>query len=116
PTEAHEIVTQGRRQIAHRTVGIDTQSAMALGEFCAVSAMNKRDMRHLRYIPAHRVVDDGLPCGIGQMIVATNDMSHTHIVIIDNNCVHVGGRSIGTQDDEIIEIFVREAYVTLYRI
>ncbi len=73
-------------------------------------------MRHLRNCPAHRVVDDSLSRSVGQMIVTTDDVRDTHVVIVDDNGVHVGRRTIGTQDDEIIEIFIRETNVTLHGI
>ncbi len=87
---------------------------MTLGEFCTVRTMNERDMRHLRHVPTHCIIDDCLPRSIGQMIVAAYDMGHAHIVIIDNDCMHVSRRTIGTQNDEIVQVFVRETHIALH--
>ncbi len=71
-------------------------------------------MRHLRHIPAHCIIDDSLSSGIGQMIVAANDVRHTHIVIVDNDRMHISRRTIGTQNDEIVQILVRETHIALH--
>ena len=50
------------------------------------------------------------------MVVAANDVSNAHIVIVDHNRVHVGWIAIGTQDDEVIEIGIGKCHVPLNNI
>ena len=57
-----------------RAIGIDAERAVALRQFRAVGAVDQRDMRHARYVPAQRLVNLHLPRRIGQMIVAADDM------------------------------------------
>ena len=70
PAEAHEVVLQRLRQIAQRTVGVDAECAVALRKLAAVGAVDQRDVCHDRHFPAHRLVDDRLAGGVGQVIVA----------------------------------------------
>ena len=71
-------------------------------------------MRHVGHGPAHGVVDDDLPGGVGQVIITADDMGHAHIVIIDHHGMHIGRRAIGTQDDEIIQVLASEYHLTLH--
>ncbi len=73
-------------------------------------------MRHLRYVPAHGIVDDRLARGVGEMVVAANDMGDAHVVVIDHDSVHIGRCAIRTENDEIVQILVREANIALHGI
>ena len=92
PAEPHQIVAQRRRQIAHRPIGIDAERAVALRQLRAVRAVDQRDMRHRRQLPAERVVDLLLPRGVDQMIVAADDVGDAHVVVVDHHRQHVGRR------------------------
>lgn len=50
---------------------------------------------------------------VGKMIVAADDMRHAHVVIIDDHGMHVGRVAVRTQNDEIIQVLVREAHFAL---
>ena len=45
PAEPHEIVAQGRRQVAHGAIGVDAERAVALRQLRAVRPVDQRDMR-----------------------------------------------------------------------
>ena len=106
PAEPDQIIAQRRRQIAHGAIGVDAERTVALRQFRAVGAVDQRDMRHYRHRPAERVVDLFLPGGVGQMIVAADDMGHAHVVVVDDDRQLVGRRAVGAQQDEVVEVLV----------
>ncbi len=114
PAEPHEIVAHGRRQVAHRPIGIDAERAVPLGELRAVGPMDQRDVRHDRHAPAERVVDLGLPRGIGEVIVAADDVGDAHVVVVDDHGEHVGRRAVGAQQHEIVEVLVLPDHAALH--
>ena len=63
-----------------------------------------------------RLVDDGLARGVGEVVVAADDVGDAHVVIVDDDGMHVGRRAVRTQDDEIVEILVREAHIALHAV
>jgi hypothetical protein len=65
-------------------------------------------MRHDGNLPAHGLIDLRLPRGVGEMIVAANDMRDAHVVIVDDDGEHVGRRAVGAQQHEVVEILVRQ--------
>ncbi len=114
PTEPQEIVAQGVRQIAHRAIGVDAERAMALRKLGAVRPMDQRNMRHDRRLPTERLIDLQLTRGVGQMVVAANDLRDAHVVIVDDDGEHIGRRSIRAQKDKIVEVLVGEGDAALY--
>ena len=52
-----QIVAHRLRQVAHGAIGIDAERAVALGQLGAVRAVDQRDVRHHRHVPAERLVD-----------------------------------------------------------
>ena len=70
-------------------------------------------MSHLRDIPAHRIIDDCLPRGVGQVVVAADDMGDAHVMVVHDDRMHVGGVSVRAKDDEIVEVLVWETHVAL---
>src|SRR4029079_722463 len=64
--------------------------------------------------PTHRLVDLRLPRGVGQMIVAANDMGDAHVVIVDHDGEIVGRRPVASEDDEVVEILIGEGYASLH--
>ena len=95
PAEPRQIVAQRRRQIAHRAVGVDAERAVPLGELGPVRPVNERNMRHRRNVPAQGLIDLGLSRGVGQMVVAANDVRDAHVVIVDDDREHVGRIAVG---------------------
>ena len=89
PAQPHQIIAQGLGQIAHGLIGFYTQSTVAFGQFCTIGPMNQRNMCHFRYVPATGLIDLGLAGCIGQMIIATDDVGNTHVMVIDDNRQHI---------------------------
>ena len=63
-------------------------------------------MCHHRSLPADGFVEDLLAAGIGEMVHAADDVGHAHVVVVDDHREHVGGRAVGTENDEIVEVVV----------
>ena len=42
-------------------------------------------------VPTHGLIDDRLPRGIGEVIVAADHMGDAHVMVVDNNGEHIGG-------------------------
>ena len=69
--------------------------------------MDQGDVRHAGHLPAERAIDVHLPRRIGQVIVAPDDLRHAHVVVVDHHGQHVGGRPVGAQQHEVVEVAVR---------
>ena len=63
-------------------------------------------MCHHRYVPATGLIDLGLAGGIGQMVVTTDDVGDTHVMVIDHNRQHISRSAIRAQQNQIVEILV----------
>ena len=59
-----------------------------------------------RLRPPHRSDDGELPERIVEMVVATDHVGHAHVVVVDDDRQHVGGRSVGAEQDEVVELDV----------
>lgn len=64
--------------------------------------------------PAHRADDLELAEGVVQMVVTADDMCDAHVVIVDDDGQHVGRRSIGTQQDHVVELGVLDRDLALH--
>ena len=114
PAKAEQIVEQGLRQETELVaIGLDAERAMALGKLGAVGAMDQRHMAIDRLGPSHRPDDRELAKSIVEMVVAADDMRDPHVVIVDDDREHVGGRSVGAKQDEIIEFTVLDRHLSL---
>ena len=107
PAEAKKIVAQRLGQIAHFAIGIDAQGAVTLRQLGSVGAVDQRHVRELGRVPAERAIDLGLAEGVGEMVVAADDVGDRHVVIVDDDGEVVGRRAVGAQDDEVVELLVR---------
>ena len=58
----------------------------------------------------------GLARGVGQVIVAADDVGDAHVVVVDDDGMHVGRHAVRAQDDEIVEILVGKAHVALHAV
>ena len=70
-------------------------------------------MRHRGNVPAERLIDLGLPRGVGQMIVAANDVRHAHVVVVDDDGEHVGRIAVRAQEHQVVEVLVGERDLAL---
>ena len=114
PTQAEKIVEQCFGENAKFVaIGIDPERAMALGKLGAVLPVNERDMAIGRLGPIHRADDAQLAEGVVEMIVTTDDVRDTHVMIVDHHGKHVGRRSVGAKDHKIVDLLIGDADFTL---
>ena len=57
-------------------------------------------------VPAERLVDLRLARGIGEVIVAADDVGDAHVVVVDHDREHVGRRAVRAQQHEVVEVLV----------
>jgi hypothetical protein len=114
PAEPHQIVAERVGQVAHLAIGLDAERAMALRQLGTVGAVDQRDVRHRRHAPPERLVDLRLPGGVGQMVVAADDLGDAHVVIVGDHREHIGRRPVRAQQHEIVEVLVGPGDATLH--
>ena len=73
-------------------------------------------MRQDRHVPAHRLVDQRLAGGVGQVVVAADDVRHAHVVVVDHDREHVGRRAVRAQQDQVVERLVLPGDAALHRV
>ena len=76
--------------------------------------MDQRDVRHVRNVPAERIVDLLLARGVDQMVVAADDMGDAHVVVVDHHRQHVGRVAVAAQQHEIVEVLVLPDHAALH--
>ena len=94
PAEAEQVIAQ---RLGQKTLLAEFQHAdraVAFREFRAVGAVDERDMREMRRLPAHRVVDLDLPERVGQMVVAADDMADRHVMVVHHHGMQIGRRAV----------------------
>jgi hypothetical protein len=52
------------------------------------------------------VVDLLLAGRVGEVVVATNDVSDGHVVVVDHHRQHIGRRAVGAQQHQVVEVLV----------
>ena len=70
----------------------------------------------MRPVPAHGVIDHGLAEGVGQVVVATDDMGDAHVVVIHHHRMQIGRRAVGAQDDHVVQLGVLDADLALHEV
>ncbi len=113
PAEPDQIIAQRLRQVAERTVGLDPQRAVALGQLRAVGPVDERNVRHARNVPAKRIVDLLLARGVDQVVVAPDHMGDAHVVVVDHHRQHVGRIAVAAQQHEVVEVLVLPDHAAL---
>jgi len=66
--------------------------------------------------PVHRGIGHHLARGIIQVVVATNNMGHTHIMVINHNCQHIDGGTIRAQQNHVIQLIIANGDIALHLI
>ena len=78
--------------------------------------MKKRHMGENREVPIEGFVNLNLPKSICQVVIAANDMTHFHIMIINDNRQHIGRRAVGTEQNHVVQGFIFDGNFALDRI
>src|SRR5271157_1576479 len=91
PAKEGQVVGEGFGEVAHLAEGGDGGCAVALGEALAVGAEDGGEMGELGDGPAECLVDGHLLGGVGDVVVASDDMGDAHEGIVDGDDVVVDG-------------------------
>src|SRR5215469_2360900 len=70
-------------------------------------------MRKFGHPPAERVVDLLLPKGVVEVVIPPDDMSDAHVMIVDDDREVVGRRPVRSEDDQIVELGIRDGDLAL---
>src|SRR3546814_1949549 len=63
--------------------------------------------------PVHRTYQRELAEGVVEMVVAANDVRHSHVVVVDDDSEHIGRRAVAPQQDEIVEFGILDGDLAL---
>ena len=86
---------------------------MALGELLAVRTQNHGDMSEGWNRCAQSLVHHNLTRSVGQVVIATNDVSNAHASVINNGGKVVSWGTVRTEDDKVIKLASIKGYVTV---
>ena len=86
---------------------------MALGELLAVGAQDHGDVGERGHGRAEGLVDHDLARGIGQMVVAANDVGDLHHGVVDDGRKVIRRRAIGAEDDKVVELLGVEGHLAV---
>ena len=84
---------------------------MALGELLAVGAQDHGDVSERGHGSAEGLVDHDLTRGVGQVVVAADDMGDLHHGVVDDGREVIRGRAIGAEDDKVVELLGVEGHL-----
>ena len=86
---------------------------MALGELLAVGAQDHGDVGERGHGRAEGLVDHDLTRGVGQVVVAADDMGDLHHGVVDDGREVVRGRVIGAEDHKVVELLGVEGHLAV---
>ena len=86
---------------------------MALGELFAVGTQDHGDVGERRHGRAEGLIDHDLTRGVGQVVVAADDMGDLHHGVVDDGREVIRGRAIGAEDDKVVELLGVEGHLAV---
>ena len=86
---------------------------MALGELLAVGAQDHGDVGERGHGRAEGLVDHDLARGVGQVVVAADDVGDLHHGVVDDGREVIRGRAIGAEDDKVVELLGVEGHLAV---
>ena len=86
---------------------------MALGELLAVGAQDHGDVGERGHGRAESLIDHDLTRGVGQVVVAADDMGDLHHGVVDDGREVVRGRAVGAEDDKVVELLGVEGHLAV---
>ncbi|VGP97179.1 hypothetical protein SB00610_04760 [Klebsiella quasipneumoniae subsp. similipneumoniae] len=108
PTQTHQIVKQRFRQVAIVAILHHADRPVALGEFLAIVAVDHRYVRVYRHRRVQRFKDVDLARRVIDMIFTTDHVGDRHVPVIHDDAEVVGRGTIGTANDQIVQLLVAE--------
>ena len=113
PAEQRQIVDEGVGQVTGVAVLLHRGGAVALGELFAVGTQDHGDVGERGHGRAEGLVDHDLTRGVGQVVVAADDMGDLHHGVVDDSREVVRGRAIGAEDDKVVELLGIEGHLAV---
>ena len=103
PAEEAEKVDEGAGEEAGVAVGGDADdgAVFALGKLCAVGSDEQGQVRELGRGRAEGFKDEEMLEGVGEVILAANDVGDAKVGIVDAGGQVVGGIGVGSQEGEV---------------
>ena len=65
---------------------------------------------------AQRLVDQDLARGVGQVVVAADDVGDLHVGVVTDNGEVIGGGAVGANQDHIVHDVGGKAHVAVHRV
>ena len=109
PAEPGQVIQHRFGQVTGAQVMQRVGGLVALGELLPVRRQQQRKVAILRRRPAQRLDELQLPGRVVQVIVAADDLAHSHVLVVNHAAQVVGGRSIGAQQHQVVELRVEIA-------
>ena len=86
---------------------------MSLGQLVAVGAQDHGQVREGGHVVAEGLVDEDLARGVGQVVVAADDVGDAHVGVVADHGEVVGGRAVGAHDDHVVHDVGGEGHVAV---
>ena len=115
PAEQCQVVDERIGQVAGIAVLLHRGGAMALGELFAVGAQNHGDVGERRHGRTEGLVNHDLTRGVGQVVVAADDVGDLHHGVVDDGREVVRGRAVGAEDDKVVELLGVKGHLAMGR-
>ena len=103
PAQEGQVVDEGVGVVAGVAVLLHGRGAVALAELLAVRAQDHGDVRERGGRGAQGLVHHDLARGVGQVVVAADDVGDAHHGVVHHGREVVGGGAVGAEDDEVVQ-------------
>ena len=108
PAEKGEKVEDRVRHVAHVPELVDAGCPVALGEFFLVLPENHGKMAEGRVVPPECIIDEKLLRGVGDMVLAPDDVGDSHTVVVDDHGIVVGRHAVAFDEHRILQGFAHD--------
>ena len=108
PAQAGQVVDQGLGQEALVPVGQDGKGAVALGELGPVLAQHQGHVGEPGQLGPQGLVNEELPGGVGDVVLAPDDLGDPHGDVIHHHREVVGGDAVGPLQHQVVQFLVVE--------
>src|SRR5580658_7905356 len=106
PAQQTEKIDEGFREESGVAVSgdADHRTVAALGELGSVGGDEQRKMRKLRRLGACAFEDEHVLVGVGEMVLAANNVADAEVDVVGAGGEVVGGHAVGTKEREVFDV------------
>ena len=108
PAQTHQIVQQRFRKVTVVAILHNADRTVTFRKFFTIVAVDHRHVCINRYRRIQRFQDVYLTRSVVDMVFTTNNVSDFHIPVVDHHTEVVGRGTVGTADDQIVQLLVAE--------